>query len=149
MKVVDRIQSRSLQERCGAKEYWLGNAPKYKAWKEANYGTGDANSRTGQMLSQKSLYGRTKIYEEQIVMVYGTNEVPDRAAFGSPTAKQLEQDQKRTDTEKAYFAHTGQSKKKIKRKFYEVDEADAAAVVEVCRENLCEYITNTNASRGY
>ena len=51
-------------------------------------------------------------------MIYGTDKPPDRAVFGTPTAKQLEQDQKVTDTQKAYFAHTGQSKQKIKRPFY-------------------------------
>ena len=55
--------------------------------------------------SQKSLYGRTTIKSKHVTMIYGTNQPPDRAAFGSPTAKQFEQDQKVTDTEKAYFAH--------------------------------------------
>jgi hypothetical protein len=56
----------------------------YELWKENHYGTGEPNSRTGQVLSKKSLHGRTKIEEKEITLVYGTNRPPDGAAFGNP-----------------------------------------------------------------
>jgi hypothetical protein len=154
---VQIIQDRSLQERTGFGTAWPPNSETptrwhpqgYKAWKEENYGTDAPNSRTGQMLSKESLYGRTTIEAKLVTLIYGTNQPPTRAAFGTPTEKQFEQDQKVTDTFKAYLAHTGQSKKNIVRPFYRLNEIDAPEIVEVCREHLVEYITDTNASRGY
>ena len=88
-------------------------------------------------------------------MIYGMNQLPDRAAFGSPTAKQFEQDQKVTDTEKASFAHAsgnrnskGQFTGGAKR-VYEVDESDGQAVMELAQENLSKYVTDTNRANGY
>jgi hypothetical protein len=86
-KVVQQIADRGLNERRGVDGPWPANKPKYMAWKEKNYGTGETNSRTGQMLSQKSLYGHTTIESKQVTMIYGTNQPPDQAAFGSPDRK--------------------------------------------------------------
>ena len=58
------------------------------------------------MLSQKSLYGRTTIDPKLITMIYGTNAPPDRTRNGVPLS---DADKAITDTEKAYYAHTGQS----------------------------------------
>jgi hypothetical protein len=97
-KAVQCIQHRSLQERTGFGTAWPPNSEKlnppwqpqgYKAWKEQNYGTREPNSRTGQMLSKENLYGRTTIESKQVTLIYGTNQPPTRAAFGTPTAKQL------------------------------------------------------------
>ena len=109
------------------------------------------------MLSQKSLFGRTKIESKEVTMIYGTNQPPDRAAFGDPGAKNLERDRKVTDTQKAYFAHGGGSGRnakgqftaKQKRPFYEVDAEDGKAVSELCQENLNRLITETNQQNGY
>jgi hypothetical protein len=76
-KVVDRIQARSLHDRRGATDEWAPNSEKYRQWKEKNYGTGDPNSRTGQMLGQKSLFGRTRIEPKEVTMIYGINQPPD------------------------------------------------------------------------
>jgi hypothetical protein len=157
MLAVDRIQTRSLVDRTGHGTAWMPNsetpshwAPQgYRQWKEDNYGVGDPNSRTGQMLSQKSLYGRTKIESKQVTMTYGTDTPPDRATFGNPTAKQFAQDQKVTDVQKAHFAHTGQSKQKIVRPFYQLIDDDADKIVELCQENLNGLIRDTNAANGY
>jgi hypothetical protein len=156
MKVVDQIQTRGLSERRGIGEQWPDNEPKYKAWKDANYGVSETNSRTGQMLSQKSLYGRTKIDSKEVTMIYGIDQPPDRAAFGSPPAALFARDQKVTDVQKASFAHAsggrnskGQFTGGGKRRFYEVDESDGQAVMELCQENLVGYITDTNRANGY
>ena len=63
--------------------------------------------------------GRTTIEPDQVTMIYGTGDPPARASFGSPTEKRFARAQKRTDIEKGYYAHTGQSKHKIKRPFYQ------------------------------
>jgi hypothetical protein len=156
-KAVELIQDRSLQERTGHGTAWPPNSETpskyqpegYKGWKEKHYGTGDPNSRTGQMLSKESLYGRTKVEAKQVTMVYGTDTPPTRATFGTPTPNQLARDQKVTDTFKAYLAHTGQSKKKIVRPFYQLIDSDGPEVMEVARERLVEYINQTNRDNGY
>jgi hypothetical protein len=129
MKAVDRIIALLSNDQAGVSGIWLANEPKYAAWKEKNCGVAKApNVRTRQMLSQKSLYGRTKIESKEITMIYGTGDPPDRALAETPTEKQLKADKKVTDVQKAYFAHTGQSKHKIKRPFYELDESDGVAI---------------------
>jgi hypothetical protein len=59
------------------------------------------------------------------------------------------QDRKVTDGFEPYLVLTGQSKLEIKRPFYEVDESDGQAIIELCQENLNEYITETNRKNGY
>ena len=121
----------------------------YRQWKEDTYGVGEPNSRTGQMLSQQSLYGRTSIDSELITMIYGTNQSPRRAKLGDPGEENLHRDKKVADTFKAYLLQTGQSRQQIKQPFYEVDESDEQAVMKLCQENLAEYITDTNRQNGY
>jgi hypothetical protein len=157
MLAVHRISDRSLSDRTGFGTAWPPNSEKpsrwapqgYRQWKEDNYGVGEPNSRTGQMLSQQSLYGRTQIESKEVKMIYGTDKPPDRATFGNPDPKLLARDQKVTDCQKAYFAHTGQSKKQIVRPFYQLIDDDAVAIVELCQENLNGLINDTNAANGY
>ncbi len=148
MKVVERIADRSLADRRSVDEDWAPNEEKYAAWKAKRYSIGEdePNTRTGQMLSQLSLYGRTRIDEKEITMIYGVNAPPTRTATGVPLTKA---DQKVTDVQKAYFAHAGQGKHKITRPFYQVDETDGKAVSELCQANLNEWILETNAKNGY
>jgi hypothetical protein len=63
-----------------------------------------------------------------------------------------------TDTEKAYYAHTGgcsgrnakgQFTAKRKRPFYKVDAEDGKAVAELCQENVNRLINETNQANGY
>ena len=79
-QMVDCIMVRASQFQGPDGEEWAGNSTKsspwlpggYKQWKEETYGWDDApNYRTGQMLSQLSLYGRTTIEPRQITMIYG------------------------------------------------------------------------------
>jgi hypothetical protein len=148
MKVVDEIYQRSMKDRAGVTGIWLANEPKYAKWKLKNYGVDEPNSRTGQMLSQLSLYGRTRIEPKQITMIYGTNTPPVGGTFGTVRPELLVRDQKRTDTQKAYYAHTGQSKHKIKRPFYDVDQKIGTAVAELATNRLIEYVNATNHARG-
>ena len=53
------------------------------------------------------------------------------------------------DVQKAYFTHTGQSKKKIKRSFYEVDETDGVEASKLRQEKLSDFIRKTNTVNGY
>jgi hypothetical protein len=159
-KAVQQIQDRALSHRTGAGTAWPpnsdtpthwtegpnGEAWGYRQWKDENYGTDEPNSRTGQMLSKESLYGRTKIEAKQITLIYGENKPPSRSYFGKqPDPKIFAQDQKVTDTFKAYLAHTGQSKKQIVRPFYILINEDGVVVAEVAREQLADYINFVNA----
>jgi len=154
---AQRMRDRSLQDRTGFGTAWQPNSETptrwqpegYRAWKEKNYGTGDPNSRTGQMLSRLSMEGRSTVEAKQVTMIYGIDQPPTAAAFGSPDAKLLARDQKVTDVQKAYFAHTGQSKKKIVRPFYQLIDDDGKAIVELCQENLNGLIRETNQANGY
>jgi len=108
-EVVQPIQERSLTEKHGVVGEWDPNAPNYVDYKEKRFQVANApNQRTGQMLSQKLLHGRTRIKPKLVTMVYGINVPSGRAITGVPPAKA---DTKVTDIEKANFTHTGQSKK--------------------------------------
>lgn len=156
LKVVDRIATRGTVDKSGADGEWPKNAPAYAAYKAKRYGITDApNIRTGQMLSQQSLYGRTRIEEKEITMVYGVNAPPDRTGTGVPLS---ESDKQVTDVEKAYFAHSGsgtgrnskgQFSANTKRSFYAANREDAIAVVELAQANINEYIEATNRDNGY
>jgi phage gpG-like protein len=148
-RVAERMHNRALSDRRGIGEPWDKNEPKYAAWKAKNYGVEEPNSRTGQMLSQKSMRGRSTVEPKVVTMIYGTGDPPDNAVFGTPREKLLEQDKKVTDVQKAYFAHTGQSKHKILRPFYEVDESDGQAVTELIQKDVNDLIRETNALNGY
>jgi hypothetical protein len=141
-EVVEGIQTRSIDNHQGADDVWPKNAEKYRKWKDKRYGTTEPNVRTGEMLSELSLRGRSIIEAELVTMRYGLGVPPTRAAF---TDKPLtEADKSITDIEKAYFAHTGQSAKKIRRPFYELDETIAANVRKVIAENLNDFIAEAN-----
>jgi hypothetical protein len=156
MKGVEKIADRSLTERKGFGEEWPKNSDTpskwhpegYRLWKEKHYGVSEPNSRTGEMLSQQALYGRTRIEPRLITMIYGENQPPVRVVFGDPAEKYLARDQKVTDTFKAYLAHTGRSQKRICRPFYNLEEEDGRAISELCQQNLNEMIRESNAARG-
>jgi hypothetical protein len=152
-----RTHDRAFVNRTGFGTAWPPNsetpsrwAPEgYRAWKEKNYGTPEPNSRTGQMLSQLSMEGRSTIAPKQVTMIYGTDTPPTRATFGNPSPKLLARDQNVTDTFKASLAHTGQSRKRIVRPFYQLIDDNAEAIVALCQENLNGMIREENAKNGY
>ena len=94
------MRDRALTHRTGFGTAWPPNsetpshwAPEgYREWKEKNYGTPEPNSRTGQMLSQLSMEGRSRIEPQQVTMIYGIDKPPTGAAFGSPDPKLLARD---------------------------------------------------------
>lgn len=146
--VVEEIQDRSLTHRQGCEVVWPENSDKepgkYRTRKEQKYGTSEPNSRTGDMLSKRAVYGETRIEPELITMVYGTGDIPTSAALGgSVTGAQLAKSDSKTDKEKAYYAHTGQSKRKILRPFYELDEKISADIREMIADDLNKYIDET------
>ena len=79
-----RKHDRALVDRTGFGTAWPPNsetpskwAPQgYRKWKEENYGVGEPNSRTGQMLSQLSMEGRSTVESKQVTMIYGTGKPP-------------------------------------------------------------------------
>jgi hypothetical protein len=100
------------------------------------------------MLSRLSLFGRTTIEPKLITMIYGTDTPPTDCAYGSPPPDVFARDERVTDTFKAHLAHTGQSRLRIKRPFYELDDTIAAQVLAVTVAALTAYINASNASRG-
>ncbi len=141
-------RSRTAQkDKRGIGAEWDPNAPDYAAWKEKRYDIVDLpNTRTGQMLSHMNLFGRTRVAADEVTMVYGLNEIPTRTKTGRDLT---EADKKVTDTQKAYYAHTGQGPHGTIRPFYQVNEADGKAVSELCQENLNDMIREENAKNGY
>lgn len=145
-KAVERIYKRSNDDKRSIDDDWEKNEKEYAKWKEEKYDVIDGpNERTGQMLSQKSIEGRSTIEPRQVTLIYGTNTPPDKCRNGGEPSKE---DKARTDVQKAYYAHTGQSIHKIKRKFYQLDESDGKAIVGLCQENLNDYIRDSNQQRG-
>ncbi|MHB8359796.1 MAG: hypothetical protein ACYDCP_09925 [Thermoplasmataceae archaeon] len=144
---VRQIMIRSSQFLDPMEEEWAGNSRKsspwlpggYKEWKEATYEWDDApNYRTGQMLSQLSLFGRTTIEPRLITLRYGIDAPPDRST--SPNGFfDRETDGKVTDLQKAEWAHT-QTPDKPARRFYDFGAGDAEALADVARESLHAYI---------
>jgi len=150
MKIVEGIHERVDKHEGPDGEKWPANSSTYKAWKADKYGLEDEpNVRTGEMTSQASLYGRTEINTHDLIMRYGTNTVPSRSY--APTGYLSKQDTEVTDTQKAYFAHTGQSRKRIVRSFYGANETDVRNVTELVQENMNEYIGEifAGADLGY
>jgi hypothetical protein len=144
-RVVQGISIRSEDEHRGAGTPWKANEEKYAKWKKKRYGLADApNARTGGMLSRKSLIGRTTIEPDVVTMIYGTGEPPSGTTTG---VKMTAQDEKVTDIEKAYYAHTGQSVHKIKRPFYELDETISKDVWDLIAMSLDHYIKTATHKR--
>jgi hypothetical protein len=145
-KVVEGIERRSSDQNQGATTVWPPNAPTYAASKQKRYGWSHPNYRTGQMLSKASLFGRTTIAPQEVTMRYGTDTPPSGSA--APSGYISDHDRYVTDTEKASFPHSGQSRRQVKRPFYELDDEITRQVLDVCRENLDSYIWETNQRNG-
>ncbi len=145
-KVAEQIAIRSGTEH-GATSVWQPNAAGYSAAKQKDYGWSLPNYRTGQMLSHLSLIGRTRIAAHEVTMVYGIDAPP--SAGGSPTGLVSAADAAITDAEKAAFAHSGQSAKRIKRPFYKLDDLiREAVVVDVVAPWVSAYVVDTNRANG-
>ena len=139
-----------MQQLKGAEVEWPENSDNppgkgYASWKKKKYDYTEAipNVRTNQMLSILSLRGNfTTIEPELITMRYGTGEITSRS--DSPNGYLDKQDQKKTDIQKAVYAHTGQSKHRIKRPFYELDDAISDQVLKMAGDLLAEHIREHN-----
>ncbi len=125
---------------------WPANTPEYAAAKAKRYGWTEPNRRTNQMLSQTSLYGRTRIEPDQVTLVYGTDTTPVGSA--APSGYLSKSDKSITDTEKAKYAHEGQSAKRVKRGFYGFTEEDRTNVINVAQNSLNDLIRETNQRNG-
>jgi phage gpG-like protein len=117
----------------------------YRLWKDEHCRVSEPKRRTGQLLSNNNLYGRTKIDSREVTHIYGTH-APDAAMFGGTVT---DADKKVADVQNAYFAHTRQSKKKIVRPFYQLLGEDGQNIAEMCQENLNDLIRETNGKSGY
>ena len=139
--IVEEIQTAGLTEHSGADEYWLANEPRYAAWKARKYGLGLDNApnvRTGQMLSQNSLYGQTTIGPKEVLLRYGTGDPPDRSY--TPNGYLSDADKKVTDIQKAEWAHTAHM-----RPFYAISDVASQAVVAECEDFVIAHVVATNA----
>lgn len=144
------LQAELIQKRSGVQEApdgsaWVENSTKpsprypqgYKAWKLEKYGWDAPNYRTGQMLSVESLTGDIEITPHEIKIGYGTDSSP--MSGGSPTNLLTNRDEAVTDTQKAECAHNPTGGRPA-RKFFGTGAGDAEKIVELCQENLNEYI---------
>jgi len=145
-RVVERIAARcalsvgpdgvAWQQNSTKSSPWLPGG--YKQWKEEEYGWPDnPNYRTGQTLSATSLGAASVIRPKEIEVRYGTGRAPTRSY--SPNSHIEEADKKVTDLQKAEWAHDGGASG-IKRPFFGLGEGDDVAIVELCQENLNQYI---------
>ncbi len=142
--VAAGIQARGVQDQRSAAVDWPENTDNppgkgYASWKAKRYGFPKAipNVRTNQMLSMPSLEGaQTTIEPDLITMRYGTGEVTDRS--DSPNRYLGKEDTRKTDLEKANFAHTGQGPHGTLRPFYEFDDEIAREVIEVVVQKALE-----------
>jgi hypothetical protein len=147
-KVAEKIAFRSATEHRGATVAWPDNSntpspwhPQgYRAWKAEKYGVDAPNYRTGQMLSELSLIGRTAIAAHEIIMTYGTDAPPFTSA--APTGLLSDADKAVKDTEKSTW-------NSATRPFYEMDDQIAeAVVVDVCYPWVSVYVMDTNRANG-
>jgi hypothetical protein len=143
--IVGRIDDRCAVSYGPDSVPWQPNSEKeppkggYKGAKLRKYGWDETNRRTGQMLSILALKGRTTIEKDLITLRYGRDEAPSRG--GSPSGVVTDGDKKRTDVQKAEYAHTG-GRWGIKRPFYALGPGDKEAVVEFVQEKLDQYIAS-------
>jgi hypothetical protein len=144
--VAGRISERATQRSRGADPSpWreLTDKPAgkgYKSRKQKAYGWAEAdgkpNVRTGQMVSEESCMGDTRVGEQLVEIHYGEDRPP--AKTHSPvdrrTPSQIRGDEKVTDRQKAGYAV------ELDRSFFEVDDDIEAAVIEEARLHLEHYI---------
>lgn len=130
------IMGRCAQEVTPEGRPWPHNSAEYAADKERRYGWSETNRRTNQMLSQESLYGRTRIEPEAVTLVYGTGSPP--SSSGAPTGYMSKGDAKTPDTIKAALAHSSN------RDFYRANDDDAKNVTAVLQETVNQMIRSCN-----
>jgi hypothetical protein len=148
------MQDSSVVDRTGFSTAWMRNsdtssnsAPQgYRLWKDEHNRVSEPNGRTGQLLSNNNMYGRTKIDSREVTHNYGTGDAPDAAVFGGTVT---DADRKVADVQNAYFAHSGQSKKKVVRRFYQLIAEDGQNIAELCQPYLNDLIRETNGKSGY
>ena len=143
--VARKIQERSATTGAGAdRNPWKANAPTTAEEKVQHYGYHDPpppNFRTGQMLSELSLFGRPDVRETEIEMHYGIGSGPNGGCWSpsdNRTQDQIDADNAITDVEKAERAHDAG------RKFYEPDMEMRDAVIADAADALNTYIREVN-----
>ncbi len=130
--VANGIRDRSVPD-CVAPDQsiWPANERDYAAYKREKYDADQPNVRTGQMLSLRSLVGRTSVSNELVEMKYGTGEAPTSAFNGAELTKS---DEETTDVDKAgYCTEAG-------RAFYGLDDTIAGGVVAEAAGALDDYL---------
>lgn len=129
--IVDGQQARARVQR-GSDGGWDDNTDAYRDEKEGLYGQSPPNFRTRQMLSRESLRGTIEAGRDVAEWTYGTGEAP-----GSGRTKR---DRTTTDTDKAYYAHIGQSPKKVERPFFAVTEEDADDALPAVEDAIAAHL---------
>lgn len=148
--VANRIARRASQEGRGASPTrWHENSDRpagkgYKSRKRKAYGwqesDGKPNYRTGQMLSEPSLFGQTQVEPKRVLMRYGLDEAARdcKSPTDNRTPSQKRGDAAVTDRQKAGYAH------ELGRDFYELDDQIVAALVAEIENRLATYIRDHN-----
>jgi len=136
--LAGQIAERSAQLGRGADAAeWPPNPPVYAALKAEHYGWPDRkpNYRTGQMLSQESLFGRTTVQDQLVEVVYGTGVAASRtfSPLDNRTPSEKKADESTTDLQKAEWATP-------KRPFFDFDDVIEEAVIEEADKALNTYI---------
>ncbi len=144
--VAGRISERAVQKSRGADPgQWRENSDNppgkgYKSRKRKAYGwaesDGKPNVRTGQMVSEESCMGDTRVGEQLVEMHYGEDRPPTKnhSPVDRRTPSQIRADEKVTDRQKAGYAV------EMDRPFFEVDDDIEEAVIEEARLHLNNYI---------
>jgi hypothetical protein len=110
---------------------WPSGDDAYRAKKRQQYGWDDPNYRTGHMLSEESMRGRTTVEQHEINLVYGTGQHASRSV--SPTQHMSAADRKLTDIQKAQLAYET-------RDFWGLSDNDEEAVFDECQDAMDNYI---------
>jgi hypothetical protein len=145
-KEVDQIEGRCSRQVGPDGEPWDKNTDSTMEGKEVlGWGDNTPNVATNNMLNKIALFGETRVEPYRVTLVYGTNAKASKSY--SPSGKLRKSDEKLTDREKAYFAHTGQGPHATERPFYGFGEGDRAAIIDdVLQPALNEAIREHNAS---
>lgn len=110
-ELAHRIHDRGIRFE-GTDGRWPDNAESTARRKGFNA----PNYRTGAMLSAEHIAGVVTPTPADVSIQYGTGEADDRGT---------------TDRDRAYYAETGQSAKKIVRSFFGVIDSDADAIADL------------------
>jgi hypothetical protein len=124
--IAAAIRDRSYKTQGSRHGAWPANSPLYADWKIQHYGHDITNVRTDHMLSHDSLRGTVDINGNEMTMTYGLGTYSPRP--------RVKDDRRRTDREKAVYAH-GQY-----RQFYNITPEVSKPAVDAVRRAVADHV---------